>query len=59
MDRAKRTDAAFLTGVTAAPLLTMPLVYLLRRDSKTGRAELVPQLHVGRSGGSIGLSGTY
>ena len=25
VDRAKRTDAAFLLGVTSAPLLTMPL----------------------------------
>jgi hypothetical protein len=43
VDRAERTDGAFLAGVSAAPLLSMPLVYLLRRDDKRGRAELAPK----------------
>ncbi len=59
VDRAKRTDGAFLAGVSAAPLLTMPLVYLLRRDDKRARAELAPQLLVNRSGGFVGISGNY
>ena len=59
VDRAKRTDGAFLAGVSAAPLLSMPLVYLLRRDDKRGRAELAPRLLVNRSGGFVGISGNY
>jgi len=59
VDRAKRTDGAFLAGVSAAPLLTMPLVYLLRRDDKRVRAELAPQLIVSREGGFLGISGNY
>jgi hypothetical protein len=59
VDRAKRTDAAFLAGVSAAPLLTMPLVYLLRRDEKRGRAQLLPEIVVSRSGGFAGIRGTY
>jgi hypothetical protein len=59
VDRAKRTDAAFVAGVTAAPLLTMPLVYLLRRDDKRTRASLAPQLAVSREAGLIALRGHY
>ena len=58
-DRAKRSDGAFLVGVSAAPLLTMPLVYLLRRDEKRSRASLAPQIIVDRSGGFIGIEGRY
>ncbi len=59
VDRARRTDGAFLAGVTAAPLLTMPLVYLLRRDEKRGRAELTPEIVVSRSGGFAAIRGNY
>ena len=59
VDRARRTDGAFLAGVTAAPLLTMPLVYLLRRDDKRGRAELTPEIVVSRSGGFAAIRGIY
>ncbi len=59
VDRARRTDGAFLAGVSAAPLLTMPLVYLLRRDEKRGRASLAPQIIVDRSSGFVGIEGRY
>jgi hypothetical protein len=59
VDRAKRTDAAFVAGVSAAPLLAMPLVYLLRRDEKRTRATLAPQLAVSREAGLIALRGHY
>ena len=59
VDRARRTDGAFLAGVTAAPLLTMPLVYLLRRDDKRRRAELTPEIVVSRSGGFAAIRGIY
>jgi hypothetical protein len=57
--RGKRTDAAFLVGVTAAPLLTMPLVYLLRREGKRGPTGMTPRIMVSRSGGTIGLAGAF
>lgn len=57
--RAKRTDPAFATGVTAAPLLTVPLLYLLRRDEKRTRASLTPQMSVSRAGGFFAIEGRY
>jgi hypothetical protein len=59
VDRTKRTDPAFATGVTSAPLLTVPLVYLLRRDEKRTRASLAPQMTVGRTGGFFAIEGRY
>lgn len=59
VDRTKRTDPAFLAGMTAAPLLTMPLVYLLRRDEKRGRAQLSPQVATGRRAAFVGVEGRY
>ena len=59
VDRAIPTDGAFLAGVSAAPLLTMPLVYLLRRDEKRLRARLTPQITVARNGGFVGIEGRY
>lgn len=59
VERAKRTDPAFATGVTAAPLLTVPLVYLLRRDEERTRASLAPQMVVGRAGGFFAIEGRY
>ena len=56
---ARHSDAAFLAGVSAAPLLTMLLVYLLRRDDKRGRAELTPEITVSRSGGFAGTRGKH
>jgi hypothetical protein len=45
--------------MTAAPLLTMPLVYLLRSDDKKLRADLAPTLAASRSGGLIGVGGSF
>ena len=50
---AERVSLSVLTGVTAAPLLTIPLVYLLRR---TG-AKISPNVEVSRAGGYVSLSG--
>lgn len=59
VDRAKRTDPAFLAGVTAAPLLTMPLVYLLRRDEERQRAQWMPQVAASRRAAFLGVEGRY
>lgn len=53
--RGEQTSIALLTGLTAAPLITMPLVYLFRPS----RAKLEPSVQVGRSGGYLGLSGRF
>lgn len=59
VDRAKRTDLALMLGVTAAPLLTIPLVYLLRKGEKKLRADLSPGVHAHRNGGAITLGGIF
>jgi hypothetical protein len=53
--RGEQTSVALLTGLTSAPLLTMPLVYLFR----SSRAKLEPQVQVSRSGGYFGLRGRF
>jgi len=53
--RGEQTGLAVLTGVTAAPLITMPLVYLFRPS----RAKLEPQAQIGRSGAYLGLRGQF
>ncbi len=53
--RGDETSVALLTGLTAAPLITMPLVYLLRRSP----AKLEPQVHAGRGLGYLGLRGRF
>lgn len=53
--RGDQTSVALLTGLTAAPLITMPLVYLLRRSP----AKLEPQVQAGRGLGYVGLRGTF
>jgi hypothetical protein len=53
--RGEHTSVAVLTGLTAAPLLTMPLVYLLRPS----RAKLEPSVDVGRSGAHFALRGRF
>lgn len=55
ISRGDQTGLALLTGLTSAPLITMPLVYLLRPS----RARLEPQVEVGRSGGYLGLRGHF
>jgi hypothetical protein len=59
VDRAKRIDLAVLLGVTAAPLLTMPLVYWLRKSDKRLDAELLPSIRVDRSGAVLGVEGMF
>lgn len=59
VDRTKRTDPAFLAGMTAAPLLTMPLVYLLRRDEKRISVDLAPQVAARRRAAFVGIEGRY
>jgi hypothetical protein len=55
ISRGEQTNVAILTGMTAAPLITMPLVYLLRPS----KARLEPTVEVGRSGGYFGLRGRF
>ncbi len=53
--RSKRITAAVLAGATAAPLLTIPLVYLFRpADSK-----LASEVEVSRSGAYVGIRGEF
>jgi hypothetical protein len=53
--RGEQVSVAFLTGVTAAPLLTVPLVYLFRRSDK----DIAPSVEVGRSGGYLSVRGHF
>ena len=59
VNRDRDTDRAFILGMTAAPLLTVPLVYLLRSDEKKLRTELAPTLVAGRRGGFVGVGGSF
>jgi hypothetical protein len=55
VNRGQHTSVALLTGLTSAPLLTMPLVYLFRPS----RARLEPQVVVGPSGAHVALRGQF
>ena len=59
VDRGRRIDAAILVGATSAPLLTMPLVYLLRRSDKRVAVELTPTVQASRTGATLGLEGVF
>jgi hypothetical protein len=59
VDRERSVDRAIVLGVTAAPLLTIPLVYLLRRDVKKREASVTPSVRFGPSGGSLNFSGRF
>lgn len=59
VNRRRQTDLAIMLGVTAAPLLTMPLVYLFRKNEKRIKADLSPGIHVHRSGGTLTIRGLY
>jgi len=48
-----------MLGVTAAPLLTMPLVYLFRKSETKLAAKLSPSISVDRSGGALGVRGVF
>ncbi len=53
--RSEQVSVAVLTGLTAAPLLTIPLVYLFRPND----ANITPNIEVSRSGAYIGLRGEF
>jgi hypothetical protein len=53
------TDRAILLGATAAPLLTMPLVYLFRRAERKPKVEVQPRVLVNRQGGVVGVAGSF
>jgi len=53
--RSEQVSVAVLTGLTAAPLLTIPLVYLFRPND----ANITPNIEVSRSGGYISLRGEF
>jgi hypothetical protein len=59
VDRGRSISRAIMLGSTAAPLLTMPLVYLLRKDDKKGVTDLTPNLAAGRNGGYISIGGAF
>lgn len=59
VDRERSIDRAIMFAATAAPTLTMPLVYLLRKDSKKRDAQITPNLSVGRNGGFVSVSGAF
>jgi hypothetical protein len=59
VDRGQRVDLAILLGTTSAPLLTMPLVYLLRRSDKKGNVELTPSVYANRGGGAFSVQGRF
>jgi hypothetical protein len=59
VDRGRSVDRAIILGATAAPLLTIPLVYLLRRDAKKQGAAVMPHIALGPTGGTILLEGTF
>jgi len=54
-DRGEQISIALLTGLTAAPLITMPLVYLLRPS----KARLEPRVEVGRTFAYLGFAGRF
>ena len=59
VERARSIDRALVLGATAAPLLTLPLTYLLRRNEKKREATVTPSVAFGPSGGSLSFSGRF
>jgi hypothetical protein len=55
--RAETTALAILTGVTAAPLLTIPLVYLIR--PKEAKVSVSPDIQLARAGGFVSFRGRF
>jgi len=55
VNRGAQTSVALLTGLTSAPLIAMPLVYLLRPS----RARLEPRVAVGPNGAHLALRGQF
>jgi hypothetical protein len=59
VDRGRSVDRAIVLGATAAPLLTIPLVYLFRTDKRKPRASVIPSLGFGPTGGSLAFRGRF
>ncbi len=59
VERQRDTDRAILLGATAAPLLTVPLVYLLRPDAPKRERALMPSLTAGRTGAAVFVRGRF
>jgi hypothetical protein len=59
VDRGRSINRAIMLGTTAAPLLTMPLVYLFRKDEKKHVSGLTPNLELGRNGGYFSMGGAF
>jgi hypothetical protein len=59
VDRGRDTDLALLLGVTAAPLLTIPLVFLLRKSGKKTVTSLEPGLSATAQGGLFHVRGAF
>lgn len=55
IDRGRQIDVSILTGLTAAPLITMPLVYLFRPKS----TRIEPQARLGRGLAYFGVRGRF
>ncbi len=59
VDRGRSVDRAIVLGATAAPLLTIPLVYLLRADKEKHVASVTPSVAFGPTGGSLNFRGRF
>jgi hypothetical protein len=59
VNRGRDIDRAILLAATAAPLLTMPLVYLFRKSDKSRQLDLAPSVVLGRQGGAFAIRGTF
>jgi hypothetical protein len=55
VERSERINVAVLVGATAAPLLTIPLVYVFRPT----KSKLSPKVEVSRAGGSFVVHGEF
>jgi hypothetical protein len=58
-DGTSKAGLAILLGATAAPLLTMPLVYLFRKGEKKPSAALAPAIQISHAGGAFSLRGAF
>lgn len=59
VDRGRSVDRAIVLGTTAAPLLTIPLTYLLRQGEEKRKASVTPSIVMGPAGGSLNFSGRF
>ena len=59
IERGRSIDRAIVLAATAAPLLTMPLVYLFRKDEKKRGASVTPSVALGPTGGSLTFRGRF